>query len=83
MIKRTLSVAAVLSLFASPAFAGHCPTDVAKIDAALAADPAISDEERAKVMELRNKGESLHNSGDHGESIAELHQALEILGIPD
>jgi hypothetical protein len=32
-------------------------------------------------MELRNEGESLHNSGSHGDSVATLAEAKAILGI--
>ena len=83
MIKRTLSAAAVFTLLASPAFASHCPVDVAKIDAALQGDHGLDATQEAQVKELRDKGENLHNSGDHGAAIENLHEAMEILGLPD
>ena len=78
---RTLSAAALLAMLATPAFAFHCPADIAKIDAAMAANPEISDEDKLKVEELRNKGELLHNSGDHQAAVDTLAEALQILGI--
>ncbi len=81
MIKRTLSVAAVLALLAGPAFAAHCPLDVAKIDAALAAEHGLDAAQLAHVKELRDAGESQHNAGDHAGAIEKLHEALDILGV--
>lgn len=65
----------------TPALAFQCPTDMAAIDAALAENPDLSEEEMAQVEELRAKGEELHNAGNHEESIETLAQAKEILGI--
>ena len=81
MLLRTLSAAAVLAVLATPAFAFHCPIDIGKIDAALAANPTISEADKAKVIELRNQGEELHNAGNHQESVDTLAKALNILGI--
>jgi hypothetical protein len=81
MLIRILSLAAVLAFLASPTWAAHCPIDVKAIDAALAKDHGLTAEQVAKVKELRDKGEALHNSGKHGDSIKELHQAMEMLGI--
>ena len=67
--------------FAQPAFAFHCPADMAKIDAELAAGPNISAEQLANVQEYRASGEKLHKSGNHTESVAILKSAMEILGI--
>ena len=41
----------------------------------------LSDEEKAKVTELRAKGEELHEAGNHAESVATLAEAKKILGI--
>ena len=81
MLLKTLGVAAVLAVLAAPAFAFHCPVDIGKIDAALAANPTISEADKAEVVELRNKGEELHNAGNHQESVDTLAKALDILGI--
>jgi hypothetical protein len=78
---RTLLAATILSFsLAAPAFAFHCPADVAKIDAALPSS-SLSDAEKAEVTTLRNEGEALHNSGKHQEAVDTLAQALEKLGI--
>lgn len=78
---KALISAAVLSLaLAGPAFAFQCPTDIAKIDAALQT-ASLSEEQKAEVTELRNEGERLHQSGQHQSSVDTLAQAKEILGI--
>ena len=41
----------------------------------------LTAEEKAAVMELRDQGESLHNSGQHQEAVDTLAKALEKLGI--
>ena len=38
---RALAAALALVAFSAPAFAGHCPSDMAKIDAALAGNPGL------------------------------------------
>jgi hypothetical protein len=81
MLVRTIIAAAVVALLSAPAMAGQCPVDIGKIDAALATDMSLSDTDKAKVMELRNEGESLHSSGSHGDSVATLAKAKAILGI--
>ncbi|MCP4329139.1 MAG: hypothetical protein GY791_11950 [Alphaproteobacteria bacterium] len=81
MRKQILIAAAALSFLAAPAMAFQCPSDVAKIDQALATNTTLTDAQRAEVVTLRNDGEALHNSGDHTQSVATLAQAKEILGI--
>ena len=83
MLKRVLAAAALLAFLASPALASHCPVDVKKIAAALAGDHGLDAIQLAEVKALRDAGEQLHNSGSHGESINQLHKAMEILGIED
>lgn len=68
-------------LFASNAFAFHCPMDMKKIDDALAAGPALSAEKLAEVKQLRAEGETLHKAGKHQESIDTLAKAMTLLGI--
>jgi hypothetical protein len=82
---KSFIAAAVLSLslagpLSGPAFAFHCPADIAKIDAALQT-ASLSDADKAKVMELRNEGERLHQAGQHQQSVDTLAQAMQILGI--
>jgi hypothetical protein len=79
MIRKTL-LAAILAVSTSPAFAFQCPGDMAKIDAALQT-AQLSDADKAKVMELRAKGEELHSAGQHQESVDTLAEALQMLGM--
>jgi hypothetical protein len=77
-----LAIAAVLFVAAAaPAFAFHCPRDMAAIDAALAANPNVSAENLAKVKDLRSKGEAAHRAGNHQSSVDQLAEAMAILGI--
>lgn len=74
-MKRTI-IAVIFAIgFTSPALAGHCPKDVKAIDAALA------EQSNAEAKALRDKGQQLHEAGQHGESLEALHQAMNILGI--
>jgi hypothetical protein len=79
MIRKTL-FAAILAVSTSPAFAFQCPGDMAKIDAALQT-AQLSDADKAKVVELRAKGEELHSAGQHQESVDTLAEAMKILGL--
>jgi len=81
MIKRMFSAALLATLVASPAFAFHCPADMAKIDAALAKNPPLSAEQLAEVTQLRAEGEALHKAGNHAESVKVLGEAMAILDI--
>jgi hypothetical protein len=72
--------AAILALSAGAAMARQCPAMMAEIDAALPA-AQLSDADRARVTELREKGEELHEAGDHADSEAALGEAMEILGL--
>ena len=77
---RTVVFLGMLTAFATPAMAGHCPVDVRAIDAALANNPTLSATELALVVAPRIHGNALHLS-DHGGSLALLHQAMEMLGL--
>ena len=79
MIRKLLLVA-VVAAFATPALANQCPALMAKIDAALQT-VQLSDENKAKVAELRDKGEEQHAAGQHAASEASLNEALKILGM--
>lgn len=82
-MRKTLiaAAAAVLALSAAPAWARHCPKDMAAIDAELAKNPSVPAETLAQVKDLRAKGEQLHNAGNHPESERVLAQAKQLLGI--
>ena len=72
---------AVLLAFSLPALSASCPRDMKAIDDALAAGTSISDAELARVKALRASGESKHKAGQHSESVADLHEAMKLLGI--
>ncbi|UCH50220.1 MAG: hypothetical protein JSU95_12540 [Betaproteobacteria bacterium] len=74
-------IAALALTFSIGAFAGQCPLDMRKIDAALAQNPSLSESDLARVKQLRAEGEAQHNSGKHGESVRTLGEAKQILGI--
>ena len=75
-------LAGILMLAISlPVFASSCPKDMKKIDAALASNPSISASDMARVKELRASGEALHKAGKHADSVADLHEAMGLLGI--
>jgi hypothetical protein len=73
--------AAAFALFATPALAFHCPVDMQKIDATLAANPQLSEDDMAEVKKLRAEGEDLHNAGKHQEAVDTLAEAMTLLGI--
>jgi len=74
-MRRLIIVVFVAFGFASPALAGHCPKDVKRIDTALA------QQSNPKAKALRDKGDGLHKAGKHKDSLAALHEAMDILGI--
>lgn len=76
-MKRILA-AAVLIALAGPAFAGQCPSLVKQVDEKLQS-AQLSEADKAKVMDLRNKGEAQHAAGDHAASEASLNEALAML----
>ena len=84
MVQRTL-LTAVLALFATgilggAANAGHCPTDVKRVDAALKTSK-VSSTQMTRAKALRNKGLAEHKAGRHGQSLNTLHEAMRILGV--
>lgn len=79
-MKRILVAAAAL-LFSAGALAFHCPADMAKIDAALAKNPKLTEAQMAEVKKLRADGEALHKAGKHQESVDTLAKAMKILNI--
>lgn len=80
-MKFFLLTAAVVMAMTSPAFAKHCPKDVQIIDKALGNAAGLSKMQMSEVKALRDKGNALHQSGNHGESIKALHAAAKILGV--
>ena len=80
MTLRTLVAVAALAASGS-AFAFHCPADMAKIDAALAKNPKLTDAQATEVKKYRADGESLHKAGKHQESVDTLAKAMKILDV--
>jgi len=78
---KTSVVGLGLLLAAGNAFAFHCGDEMAKIDKALAADPALSAERLAEVKKFRSEGELLHQLGRHEEALDTLSRATDILKI--
>ena len=70
--------AAIFLFAASSAIAGSCPIKMGLIDKALSGGN-IKNAEQVKV--LRDKGEALHNSGDHNGSVVLLEKAIKLGGI--
>ncbi|HEV8026670.1 MAG TPA: hypothetical protein VGP50_04535, partial [Stellaceae bacterium] len=81
-MKQYLAAAVVLVALSAPAFANHCPKDMAAIDAALAKNPPLSEAQLTEVKKLRAEGEALHKAGKHQESVDALQKAEDILKIP-
>ncbi|WP_374566920.1 hypothetical protein [Nitratireductor sp. ZSWI3] len=78
---KRLAVLAILVSFApASAFANACPAHMAEIDQAMAS-ASLSEEDMAKVRELRALGEEQHNAGDHAASMATLGEAKALLGL--
>ncbi|MFZ0100592.1 MAG: hypothetical protein WAK98_19070 [Gemmobacter sp.] len=77
---KVLITAGVLALLASPVLAFQCPADMAAIDAALQ-NKSLSEEDLARVKELRATGEAEHAAGNHQASVDALAEAKKLLGI--
>lgn len=68
-------------IISTSALAFHCPADMKKIDAALAANHKLTSEQLSEVKKLRAEGETLHKAGKHQDSIDTLGKAMKILAI--
>jgi len=75
---KLLTFAFVLFFFSSAAFAFHCPADAKAIDAGLA-KANLSDDNRSKIMKLRDKGLAQHGSGDHKGAVDTLSKSMRML----
>jgi hypothetical protein len=81
-MKQYVAAAAVLLALTAPAFANHCPKDMAAIDAALAKKPQLSEAQLVQVKKLRAEGEAQHKAGKHQEAVETFQKAEDILKIP-
>ena len=81
-MKLSIVTLATATLFAAgSAFAFHCPADMAKIDAAMAKNPKLTDAQMAEVKKQRADGETLHKAGKHQESVDTLAKAMKTLNV--
>jgi hypothetical protein len=78
---RVLVAAGILAFTTGTAMAMHCPADMKKIDAALAANPKLSDAQLTEVKRLRADGEAQHKAGKHQESVDTLGKAMKMLNL--
>jgi hypothetical protein len=60
-----------------------CPEEIAEIDRALAAGPALPAAELAEVRRLRAEGEALYKAGKHGEAFITFGRAEKMLGVEE
>jgi hypothetical protein len=79
-MKKFLIVAATAFALTGPALANQCPALMQQVDAAMETT-TISEEDKAKVTELRASGEAAHEAGDHAKAEADLNEALAILAM--
>lgn len=75
---RRAVLSAVMIFLASPAMASQCPSLWQQINDKMQG-ARLSDEDKAKLAEFRQQGETLHHAGKHEESEASLNQALALL----
>lgn len=78
MIRKILAVGLVSGFFIAPAFAGHCPMDIAAIDSALE-NTTLDSEVETQVKALRDEGQALHEAGDHGAATGKLAEAMRLI----
>ena len=79
-MKSFFAAATILIGLATPSFAGECPALLQKAEEAMKAatlDEAILN----KAMEHIALGKAQHDEGKHGESVATLNDALQLLGV--
>jgi len=81
---KKLFAALVLMAFMTPAWAHMCPSLMSDIDQGLEDEEKVSqlsEDDLARVKELREQGEQYHNDGEHDQSEEALNEAKEILGV--
>jgi len=79
-MKKLILAAAITTLLAGPAFANQCPGLMAKIDEAMKT-ATVDDATKTNIMALYDKGKTEHEAGDHAASVADLNEALKLLGM--
>jgi hypothetical protein len=80
MMRKTTLFAATM-FAAGTALAFHCPSDMKKIDDAMAKSPKLTVAQTDEVKKYRAEGETLHKAGKHQESVDTLAKAMKILDV--
>lgn len=80
-MKRLVLAIAMACAAAAPAWAGQCQDDIAKIDAAMAADQKLTPDQKQQVDDLRNQAVQLCGAGNENEGLDSTAQAKAILNI--
>jgi len=75
---RYFAVVLFTVFLAGNALGSQCPTLIQQIDHQLQS-AQLDIEAEAKVKELRERGESLHNQGKHSEAVIALKKAIDEL----
>jgi hypothetical protein len=73
-------VVAIAAVAATPAFAGQCDEDVAKIDEALVS-AELSGDDRAQLEDMRNQAVQLCGAGNEAEGLDVTSEAKSMLQI--
>jgi hypothetical protein len=79
-LRITFLAAAFAIAVTAPALANQCPSDIKKIDAAMAS-ASLSQEQMGEVKRLRDEGQRLHEQGNHQQSMDTLAKAKQMLGV--
>ncbi len=79
MLKHVIAALLLVAGLATPAVAAQCQTDVAKIDAALAANSNLNPQIKNTVKTLRDTGARLCGSGREQEAMQTLNGAKQLL----
>jgi hypothetical protein len=79
-LRITFLAAAFAIAVTAPALGNQCPSDIKKIDAAMAS-ASLSQEQMGEVKRLRDEGQRLHEQGNHQQSMDTLAKAKQMLGV--
>ncbi len=79
-MKKLIIAAFALTAFTVPALASQCPSEIAKVDAALPT-AKVTETVKERVKELRDEAAKLHDGGKHQQSVQTLAEAKVLLGI--
>ncbi len=82
LITKVAVVVGMLAMvWATPAAASSCPTDMKEIDEALAKGTRLKAADLDKIKQWRAEGEKLHKAGKHKQAVDTLEKAKVKLGI--